>query len=271
MGSTAKGQPGGLATLDGDGVLEQAQLPSIPALSLDGSTVTETEVVEIHRPEIEGDPSEAEDMWRWLYMGVRGFYINEFGCGRARDPEGDQISFRAMAHALAGPNQTIFQVALSDLTEKFGVDVSGDARLARDLLVGRDIKANGLSLLPGSLVTFTLPTGVQGADVAKPINDGNVGNTGAPPALGAVLSAALRRVWLQGAIFNNSGGNLTAQTTLATLPVGVRPGAWEQFPARTSTNLAARVTVKPNGVIVMDQALADQAFVSIGGFNFAPA
>jgi hypothetical protein len=50
-----------------------------------------------------------------------------------------------------------------------------------------------------------------------------------------------------------------------------RPTAWTQRIVRTSTALQARLTVKPNGEAVLDQALAAAATVSFDGVNWRKA
>jgi hypothetical protein len=95
-----------------------------------------------------------------------------------------------------------------------------------------------------------------------------VANTGAPFALGSQLVPVLGRVFLRGTVFNNTGSSMAAQSTLLTLPEAHWPAAWVQFSGRTSSDLSARITVKTDGVLVLNQALANQAMLPLDGLSF---
>lgn len=121
----------------------------------------------------------------------------------------------------------------------------------------------GLTLLPSA---FTTPAFPAGWGSAANISDGAV--TGATAALGTQLIAADKRVWLRGSILNSTGVSAAAQTVFMTIAAAHRPATWKQFPGRTSTNLAVRITVKTNGDVVVDQAIANAATVSFDGINW---
>jgi hypothetical protein len=224
-----------------------------------GGTVAELQSVVYNRATL-ADPDHATDMWRWTYNAVRAFYVNEYGCGRARSPLQDQVAFRAMPHFSAdGTSQAITQASLSNATTHlFQVLASGDI-----------LAAGGLSMLPSA------PVGVSfNGTTATPatISDGGAG-TGTPYALSTVYTPSDNRVWIDGAITNTSGVNITAQTTLFFITAAHRPAsAWVQFTARTSTNLACKVTVKGStGAVCLDQLLGPAVTVSFDGANYRKA
>lgn len=122
----------------------------------------------------------------------------------------------------------------------------------------------GLSLLPTAFIAPTF-TGGGWASAAN-ISDGSA--SGATSAVGTQLIAADKRVWLRGSISNGTGGSAAAQTVFMTITAAHRPATWKQFPGRTSTNLAVRITVKETGAVVVDQALAAGATVAFDGINW---
>lgn len=223
-----------------------------------GGTIAELQQVVYNRATLV-DPPNALDMWRFTYNAVRAFYVNEYGCGRARSPLQDQVAFRAMPHVSAdGTSQAISQSSLSNAsTHLFQVLANGDI-----------LAAGGLSMLPSAPVgvSFAGTTGTPGT-----ISDGGAG-TGAPYALSTVYVPSDNRVWIDGAITNTGGSNIVAQTTLFTITAAHRPAAWTQFTARTSTNLACKVTVKDSaGSVCLDQLLGPGVTVSFDGANFRKA
>ena len=122
----------------------------------------------------------------------------------------------------------------------------------------------GLSLLPSA---WTAPAFTAGGWAsAATISDGAV--SGATDSVATQLIPADKRVWLRGSILNGTGGAAVAQTVFMTIAAGHRPSSWKQFPGRTSTNLAVRITVKTNGDVVVDQSLANNATVSFDGINW---
>lgn len=204
------------------------------------------------------NPGTAADVWQWQYNGVRVTYINEYGALRVRGIPDVQVPARFMSHVTRdGTTLATFQVSLSDATTHlFQVLANGDI-----------LGPGGLSMLPTGAVAVTY--NAAGAANAATINDGNVANTGAPYPVTTTLEAANRRVHLDGSMANTSGVSIPAQTTLFTVDAAHRPTAWTQFTARTSNNLACRVTVKgATGAVCLDQALAAGATVSFDGANW---
>lgn len=98
------------------------------------------------------------------------------------------------------------------------------------------------------------------------ISDGAA--TGAPYVLSTSYNAAENRVWMDGAISNTGGVSIPGGTTLFTVNALHAPIAWVQFNERTSTTLSARVTIKPDGTVRLDQPLAAGATCSFDGLNW---
>lgn len=121
----------------------------------------------------------------------------------------------------------------------------------------------GLSLLPSA---FTVPAFTAGWGSAGTISDGAA--SGATSAIGTQLIPADKRVWLRGSILNSTGVSQPAQTVFMTIAAAHRPTSWRQFPGRTSTNLAVRITVKETGAVVVDQAIANAASLAFDGINW---
>lgn len=224
-----------------------------------GGTIAELQQVVYNRATLV-DPPNALDMWRWTYNAVRAFYVNEYGCGRARSPLQDQVSFRAMPNVLAdGTAQAIMQASLSNATTHlFQVLANGDI-----------LAPGGLSMLPSAPVGVSF---VGTTATPATISDGGAGS-GAPYALSTVYVPSDNRTWIDGAITNTSGVNITAQTTLFNITAAHRPAsAWAQFTGRTSTNLAVKCTVKGStGAVCTDQILGPAVTLSFDGANFRKA
>jgi hypothetical protein len=123
----------------------------------------------------------------------------------------------------------------------------------------------GASMLPTAPVAVTM-NAVAGTANATLISDGV--NTGAPYPVTTVLYAADNRVFLDGAVANPTGVSISGGTVLFTITAAHRPTAWTQRTARTSTLLQARVTIHPDGTVVLDQALAAGATLSFDGMNW---
>lgn len=222
-----------------------------------GGDIAEADTVAFNRPTLV-NPGTAADTWQWRYNGTRVTYINEYGALRVRGIPDVQVPARFMSHVTRdGTTLATFQVSLSDATTHlFQVLANGDI-----------LGPGGLSMLPTGAVAVTY--NAAGAANAATINDGNVANTGAPYPVTTTLEAANRRVHLDGSMANTSGVSIPAQTTLFTVDAAHRPTAWTQFTARTSNNLACRVTVKgATGAVCLDQALAAGATVSFDGANW---
>lgn len=221
-----------------------------------GGTVAEADTIVFNRATLV-NPGTAADTWQWRYNGNRVVYGNEYNCLRVRGIPDVQVPARFMSNAAwDNTTQPLFQVSLSNGTTHWF-----------EVLSNGTINANGLSMLPTSPIAVTYVA--AGAANAPTINDGNVANTGAPYPVTTTLEAANRRVHLDGSMANTSGVSISAQTTLFTVDPAHRPTAWAQFTARTSTNLACRVTVKGlTGAVCLDQALAAGATVSFDGANW---
>lgn len=93
-------------------------------------------------------------------------------------------------------------------------------------------------------------------------------STGAPYALTTTYNAADNRVYFDGAVANNGAGAIAGGTTLFTVNAAHVPAAWVQFNERTSTTLSARVTVRTDGTVRIDQSLAVGATFSLDGLNY---
>lgn len=199
-------------------------------------------------------PGTASDVWQWQYNGTRVTYVNEYACLRVRGVPDFQVPARVMCHSSReGTSLGLFQVSLNDAsTHLFQVLANGDIQ-----------GPGGLSMLPTApvAVTFTAP-----AASATLISDGV--STGAPYAVTTTLHAAANRVYLDGAVANPSGVSIAGGTVLFTVTAAHRPTSWVQFNERTSTTLSARVTVRPDGTVRLDQALAPAATVSFDGLNW---
>lgn len=101
------------------------------------------------------------------------------------------------------------------------------------------------------------------------ISDG--ASTGAPYVLSTSYNASENRVWMDGAISNTGGAPIAGGTVLFTVNAAHAPAAWVQFNERTSTTLSARVTVRPDGTVRLDQSLAAAATCSFDGINWRKA
>lgn len=110
-------------------------------------------------------------------------------------------------------------------------------------------------------VAFTAPAGN-----AATISDGT--GSGAPYALTTTLKTADNRVYFDGSVANNGGVPIVGGTVLFTVTAAHAPTAWVQCNERTSTLLSSRVTVRPDGTVRLDQALAAGATISLDGFNY---
>lgn len=221
-----------------------------------GGDIPEPNTVAFNRPTLV-DPPTAADMWQFRYNGVRVTYANEFACLRVRGIPDNQVPARFMSHNTRDNTaHPIMQVTLSDAaTHKLQV-----------LADGQILNQTGLDMNPTAPVAvgFTAPAGN-----AATISDG-VGS-GAPYAVTTVLFPAFNRVYLNGAVANNGGAPIAGGTVLFTITAAHRPAAWVQFNERTSTVLSTRVTVRPDGTVRLDQALAVGATVSFDGLNWAKA
>lgn len=221
-----------------------------------GGTIPEANTVFYNRPALV-DPPTAADAWQLRYNGVRVVYGNEYNCLRVRGIPDDQVPARFMSHATRDNTaHPIMQASLSDAaTHKFQVYADGQI-----------LNETGLDMNPTApvAVSFTSPAGN-----AATISDGV--SSGAPYAVTTVLFPAFNRVYLNGAVANNGGAPITGGTVLFTITAAHRPASWVQFNERTSTTLSARVTVRPDGTVRLDQALAVGATVSFDGLNWAKA
>jgi hypothetical protein len=121
----------------------------------------------------------------------------------------------------------------------------------------------GLSLLPSA---WTVPAFPAGWGSSPTVSDGVA--IGAVDPLGTQLIPALKRVRLRGVILNSTGGAAAAQTVFMTIDAAHRPASWKQFPGRTSTNLAVKITVKETGAVVVDQSLASLATLAFDGIEW---
>lgn len=99
------------------------------------------------------------------------------------------------------------------------------------------------------------------------ISDGAA--TGAPYVLATNYDQSRNRVTMDGAISNTGGVSITGGTVLFNVNALHVPTAWVQFNERTSTTLSARVTIKPDGTVRLDQPLAAGATCSFDGLNWA--
>lgn len=220
-----------------------------------GGVIAEDQVVVFNRPTLI-TPATADDMWQFRYNDNRVVYVNEFACLRVRGVPDDQTPARFMSNAARDNTaHPILQVSLSDAaTHKFQVLANGDVQAA-----------SGLSMLPSASVGVTF-NGAAGTANATLISDGSV--TGAPYAVTTTLMAADNRVFLDGSVANPTGVSISGGTVLFTVTAAHRPTAWTQRIVRTSTALQARLTIKPNGEAVLDQALAAGATASFDGVNW---
>jgi hypothetical protein len=236
------------------GSIDAAQITSgtLPYQRL-GGTIAEGSTVTFNRATLV-TPGTAADVWSFTYNGTRVTYVNEYACLRVRGIDQVQTPARFMSHLNRdGTTLPTFQVSLSDaVSHVFQVLANGDI-----------LAAGGLSMLPTApqLVTFT-----GAAAAATLISDG--ATTGAPYVLSTTLHAAANRVYMDGAVVNNGGAPIAGGTVLFTVTAAHRPLAWEQFNARTSTTLSARVTIRPDGTVRLDQPLAVGATCSFGGMNW---
>ena len=199
-------------------------------------------------------PGTAADVWQWQYNGTRVTYINEYSCLRVRGIPDNQVPARFMSHNTRdGTPLATFQVGLSDaVTMLFQVLANGDI-----------LAPGGLSMLPSAYQ----PVSFNGTTAsAALISDG--ANTGAPYTLGTTLHAAANRVYMEGAVANTGGVAIAGGTVLFTIAAAHKPTAWVQFNERTSTTLSARVTIRPDGTVRLDQSLAPLATVSFDGLNW---
>lgn len=99
------------------------------------------------------------------------------------------------------------------------------------------------------------------------ISDGAA--TGAPYVLATNYDQSRNRVTMDGAISNTGGVSIAGGTVLFNVNALHVPTAWVQFNERTSTTLSARVTIKPDGTVRLDQPLAAGATCSFDGLNWA--
>ena len=220
-----------------------------------GGVIAEDQTVAFNRPSLV-DPPTAADMWQYQYNGNRVTYANEFACLRVRGISEDQTPVRFMSHATRDNTaHPILQVSLSNAsTHKFQVLANGDIQAA-----------NGASMLPSTPIAVTYAGTVGNAAT---ITDGAAGS-GAPYPVTSTYTASDNRVWLDGSLANTGGVAIPAQTTLFTIDAAHRPTSWVQFPGRTSTNLAVRITVKgATGAVCVDQSFAAGATVALDGANY---
>lgn len=238
-----------LANIDGSWITTG----TIPIGRFAGTVPENQTVVLYDRPTLV-TPGTAADSWQWLYNGNRTVYGNEYNLLRVRGVPDDQVVARFMSNfARDGLSTAILQASLSDaLTHLFQVLGNGDI-----------LAAGGLSMLPTAYqpVLFT-----GAAASAALISDG--ASTGAPYTLGTTLHAAANRVYMDGAVVNSGGVSIPGGTVLFTIAAAHRPTAWVQFNERTSTTLSARVTIRPDGTVRLDQALAAGATCSFDGLNW---
>lgn len=227
----------------------------LPYQRLAGTIAENATIVLFNRPTLV-TPGTALDAWRWLYNGVRTVYGNEYNLLRVRGVPEDQVPARFMPNAARdGLATAIMQATLSDaVSHLFQVLGNGDI-----------LGPGGASMLPTAPVGVTF-NAVAGTANATLISDGV--NTGAPYPVTTVLQAADNRVFLDGAVANPTGVSISGGTVLFTITAAHRPTAWTQRTARTSTLLQARVTIHPDGTVVIDQALAAGATLSFDGMNW---
>lgn len=223
-----------------------------------GGTIPENATVTLwNRPTLV-TPGTALDSWQWFYNGIRTIYGNEYNLLRVRGVPEDQVVARFMSNlARDGLSTAILEAALSTTVPLFRVLGNGDIQ-----------SAGGLSMLPTAPVPVTF-NAVAGTANAATISDGV--NSGAPYPVATVLQASDNRVYLDGAVANPTGVTVNAQTTLFTITAAHRPTAWTQRAGRTSSGLAARITIKPDGTVVLDQALVAGASISLDGINWRKA
>jgi len=230
----------------------------LPFQRLAGTIAENQTIVLFNRPTLV-TPGTALDCWRWLYNGTRTVYGNEFNLLRVRGVPEDQVPARFMPNvARDGLSTAIVQATLSDAASHlFQVLGNGDI-----------LAAGGLSMLPTAPVGVTF-NGVAGTANAATISDGS--NTGVPYPVATTLHAADNRVFLDGSIANPTGSSISGGTVLCTVTAAHRPAFWTQRAGRTSTALAVRITIKPDGTVVIDQALAAGATLSFDGVSWRKA
>lgn len=217
------------------------------------ATIAETNTATVDRATLV-NPGTAADVWQFRYNGTRVVYGNEYNCLRVRGIPDVQVPARFMSHNTRD-NTTLptFQVGLSDATT-YWFQVLAD---------GNILARNSLSMLPD---TPLAPTFTASTAAAALISDG--ASTGAPYSLTTTLHASDNRVYMDGAVVNSSGVSIPGGTVLFTIAAAHRPANWVQFNERTSTTLSARVTVRPDGTVRLDQALAAGATCSFDGLNW---
>lgn len=221
-----------------------------------GGTIAENATVNFNRATLV-TPGTAADTWTFSYNGVRVSYANEYACWRVRGIPDFQVPCRIMSNASRDGSSTLatFQVSLSDAASHlFQVMGNGDI-----------LGPGGASMLPTAPVAVTM-NAVAGTANAVTISDGV--NSGTPYPVTTTLYAADNRVFLDGSVANPTGVLINAQTTLFTVTSAHRPAFWTQRAGRTSSGLAARITIKPDGTVVLDQALAAAATISFDGVNW---
>jgi hypothetical protein len=222
----------------------------LPYQRLAGTIAENATIALFNRPTLV-NPGTASDCWRWLYNGTRTIYGNEFNLLRVRGVPED--------HAVRdGLSTAIVQASLSDASSHlFQVLGNGDI-----------LAAGGLSMLPTAPVAVTF-NGAAGTANAVTISDGSA--SGTPYPVTTTYNAADNRVYLDGSVANPTGVSIPGGTTLFTVTAAHRPVLWAQCAGRTSTNLAAKITIKPTGAVVLDQALAAAATISFDGHNWRKA
>lgn len=223
-----------------------------------GGTIAEADTVAFNRATLV-NPGTAADAWQFRYNGTRTLYANEYNLLRVRGVPDDQVVARFMSNfARDGGVTAILQASLSNASSHlFQVLGNGDI-----------LSTGGLSMLPTAPVAVTF-NGAAGTANAALISDGAA--TGAPYPVTTTLQASDNRVYLDGAVANPTGVAIAGGVVLFTVTAAHRPTAWTQRAARTSTVLQARVTIKPNGEVVADQALAPLATLSFDGMNWRKA
>lgn len=220
-----------------------------------GGTIAENNTVTFNRATLV-NPGTAADTWSFSYNGTRVTYVNEYACLRVRGIPDNQVPARFMSHFTRdGSTTPTFQVSLSDATTHLF-----------QVLANGDILAPGsLSMLPSAATAVTFVGTVGNAAL---ISDGAAG-TGAPYPVTTTYIPSNNRVWMDGSFANTGGVAIGAQTTLMTVAAAHRPTAWVQFPGRTSTNLAVRITIKgATGALCIDQSLAAGATLALDGANY---
>jgi hypothetical protein len=230
----------------------------LPYQRLAGTIPENATIMLFNRPTLV-TPGTALDSWRWLYNGNRTIYGNEFNLLRVRGVPEDQVPARFMSNAARdGLSTAILQASLSDASSHlFQVLGNGDI-----------LAAGGLSMLPTAPVAVAF-NGAAGTANAATISDGS--SSGTPYPVATTWTPADNRVHLDGAVANPTGLPITGGTTLFTIDAAHRPVSWVQFPGRTSTLLAARITVRSTGAVVIDQALAAGATLSFDGHSWRKA